>query len=135
MLIAACCPHCLREASKVSWPSVAVMFMRFSPALPRQWHNRVSLLVKQTAAQSHLVLIDHESFPDIGTETNYRSSRRALILQMAKARMKSNKEQPTSPDSKMNLSIREEADQRQQDADQEPNNETGADIDFSGDLD
>ena len=70
-----------------------------------------------------------------GSNPTDRSSRRALILQMAKARMKSNKEQPTSPDSKMNLSIREEADQRQQDADQEPNNETGADIDFSGDLD
>jgi hypothetical protein len=60
-----------------------------------------------------------------------RTSRRALILQMAKARMKTNKESPVSASrSQLNTSITEEADITiMTDAN------TIADIDFTGDLD
>jgi hypothetical protein len=60
-----------------------------------------------------------------------RSSRRALILQMAKARMKTNKDSPSAANSKSKLStpIKEEADHIMTEGN------TVADIDFTGDLD
>jgi hypothetical protein len=61
-----------------------------------------------------------------------RSSRRALILQMAKARMKTNKESPSASamKSKLSTSITEEADITVM-----TEGNTVADIDFTGDLD
>lgn len=65
-----------------------------------------------------------------------RSSRRALILQMAKARMKTNKD-PTSPDSNVGPTIEEE-NMSQEEEDvvrRELLGEANTDIDFAQDLD
>jgi hypothetical protein len=65
-----------------------------------------------------------------------RSSRRALILQMAKARMKTNKD-PTSPDSKVGPTIEEENMSQEEKAVVHPelSSEANTDIDFAEDLD
>jgi hypothetical protein len=68
-----------------------------------------------------------------------RSSRRALILQMAKARMKTNKD-PTSPDQKVgptSPTIEEENMSQEEEAVvlREMSNEANPDFDFAEDLD
>lgn len=69
-----------------------------------------------------------------------RSSRRALILQMAKARMKSNKERGSSAtvhsEDQTHIPIREESvEYSREEIMRDTKSEVNTDIDFTGDLD
>lgn len=88
----------------------------------------------ESGSQLSASVVSSSSVWTEGSNTD-RSSRRALILQMAKARMKSNKDHPSSPQQTNGTIAEEQSHQNDESFYQEPTSEAGGDIDFTGDLD